>query len=242
MPTYNGSSAITPIQGIFNNYPVRTFKPVNFAGLQGLTGMEAGDVAVIPGNGATFTYYGGWVQATPSRFSSTALRDGAYDTVGGAYRVAGAQAIVGAITYQYTGTAWKGWESAWTVYAPNISTNITLGTGGTAVFAWKFSAGQVKLKWKIRLGTGGSWNSPQFDLPVAAETDYLSYWTEVGMGVVDTTAGFWKVTANIVMPGGLLRLYNLGGTPAAFASITSASPTASAAGLTLSGTAEYTPA
>jgi hypothetical protein len=239
MPIYTGS---TPIQGIFNNYPVRTFKPVNFDALALLTGMEAGDWAIIPGNGAQFEFYGGWVQTSPARFTNTTLRDSAYATAGGAYRVAGAQAVVGAITYQHNGTAWKPYNSEWTTYTPAL-TGITLGTGGSSAFTWKYSSGQVKIKALVTLGTGGTWNLPSATLPVPVESAYVGFFAQLGTGIIGAPGDFAPAIAHYVDATTGMRFYYLvANTPTVKWGLISASaPIAVVAGMTLSITAEYTP-
>jgi hypothetical protein len=242
MPSYSGSTPITPIQGIFGNYPVRTFKPVNFGALALLTGMEPGDSAVIPGNGATFVYYGGWVQTAPARFTSTALRDSAYATAGGAYRVPGAQAIVGAITSQWSGTAWKAYNSEWVTFAPVLTPQIVLGTGGTSFWAWRYSNGLVKIKFCVRLGVNGTWTLPQVQLPVPIELTYIGNWTQIGVGTIGTGSDFAPTVAHFVDAATGVRFYSLQGSPVKFGVISPSSPIQVADGITLSGMIEYTAA
>ena len=73
------------------------------------------------------------------------------------------------IEYRYSGSAWGGWESDWVTYAPTL-TGVTLGTGSTTRYRYKFVAGLVLVDYSIRLGTGGSFTGqPSLTLPVTAE-------------------------------------------------------------------------
>lgn len=72
------------------------------------------------------------------------------------------------ITYWWTGSAWKAWESDWITYAPTI-TGVTLGTGSTTEYRYRYVQGVVEIDYSIRLGTGGAFTAqPTMTLPVTA--------------------------------------------------------------------------
>jgi hypothetical protein len=138
-------------------------------------------------------------------------------------------------------TAWKPWNSEWITYAPTVA-GITLGTGGTAYYAYKYSAGLVKVKWKIVLGTSGTWSVPSFTLPFPVETASTGQFGKLGMGSLTTFSGFWDVTVNYVDASTGVRMYCLTGSPITFSVISATSPVAVSSGTALLGQLEYTPA
>jgi len=78
--------------------------------------------------------------------------------------------IADGLTYKWNGSAWKAWESDWITYTPTIR-NVAVGTGGSAssVWAYKFVAGDVKVKFSLVLGTSGASVSgiPTITVPIA---------------------------------------------------------------------------
>jgi hypothetical protein len=95
------------------------------------------------------------------------------------------------ITYRWNGTTWKGWESDWITFTPTI-TNLVVGTGGSAssVWAYKFVAGDVKVKFSLVLGTSGASVSgiPTITLPVARAALAHAYEGTTGFLVLYDTA------------------------------------------------------
>jgi len=144
------------------------------------------------------------------------------------------------IEYLRTGGAWKAWNSGWITYTPTL-TNITLGAGGTAAFAYQYANGDVKLKWLVTLGTGGTWNSPSFSVPVTMNNGHLALFSKVGWGSLQSFSQFWELLANRVSATEI-RMYVAGGSPLTFTVVSPTVPVAVSAGLNLSGRAEYTPA
>jgi len=144
------------------------------------------------------------------------------------------------IEYMRTGGGWKAWNSGWLAYTPTL-TSITLGTGGTASFAYRYVNGDVHLKWLVVLGSGGTWNAPVFTTPTSMSSAHLTLFSKVGNGAVHSFTQPWDVSAYRVSATEI-RLHLTGGSPSTFVLITSTVPVAVSAGLGLSGRAEYTPA
>jgi len=69
----------------------------------------------------------------------------------------------------YDGTSWRPINaSSWTSYSPTL-VNVTLGTGGTSVFAYSVSGTTVSVRGVITFGTGGALTgSPTFTFPLTA--------------------------------------------------------------------------
>lgn len=66
--------------------------------------------------------------------------------------------------------ALTGIQAAWTSYTPTL-TNITLGTGGTVVAAWRQIGKTIEYRIVISLGTGGAFTgTAQATLPIAPVT------------------------------------------------------------------------
>jgi len=59
--------------------------------------------------------------------------------------------------YRWNGSVWKPWDSDWITYTPTL-TGVAIGTGGSATntAAYRFVAGQVKVRGVITLGSSGS--------------------------------------------------------------------------------------
>lgn len=145
------------------------------------------------------------------------------------------------VEYRRVGGSWKAWSSPWINYTPTLS-GLTLGSGGTAVFAYRYVDGDVQVKWKIILGTGGTWSLPGFTLPTAIEAASSGQFGRLGIGSLTTFSAFWDVTINYVDPTTGVRFYSLGGDPATFRVINASAPVAVSAGTALIGRLEYTPA
>lgn len=67
--------------------------------------------------------------------------------------------------YRWLSGAWKPWESTWFTWTPTLA-GVTLGTGGTAVFEGMWLEGRFEYRWKVTLGTGGTFTGAfSFTLP-----------------------------------------------------------------------------
>lgn len=156
-----------------------------------------------------------------------------------------AHALDTGVTYRWSGTAWVAWESPWKTYSPTL-TNFAVGTGGSAeaTFQYKYSAGDVRVRFKAVLGTAGQsvGTSPAFTLPVTAATPLVNNMAYPGW-VTLTDAG---LAASL----GVARANGLSDTVAAIISlhtgvpstINSTSPYAWGAGDSLVGEFIYRPA
>lgn len=144
------------------------------------------------------------------------------------------------VTYLYTSSAWKAWSSSWTLYTPTAM-GLTVGTGGSAAYNYRFVEGDVEFKTLIRLGTGGTWSLPSHTLPVTPASEVIQF-AKLGTGSLTGPSGFWDVTVNYVDPATGVRMYGLGGTPSTFSVITATSPVAVASGVSIFTRGMYTPA
>lgn len=72
------------------------------------------------------------------------------------------------VVYLYSGSGWVAWESWWITYTPSL-TNISVGTGGSAVSSavYRFEQGRVRVKFRFVLGSSGSsmGTTPKMTLP-----------------------------------------------------------------------------
>lgn len=96
------------------------------------------------------------------------------------------------ITYKYTASAWKAWESDWISYTPTL-TNFTIGTGGVAAntAAYQYTAGNVRMKGSAFLGTAGAsvGSGVSMTIPVNAATLPFSSLLYIGVVTIfDTSA------------------------------------------------------
>lgn len=112
----------------------------------------------------TVTIYGNTTFAHPSLNTPSA----AALTLGSGVLNQKALSAADQITYRWNGSAWRAWESDWITYTPTL-TGITLGTGPTTQFRYKYVNGDVWVDFSIRLGTGGAFTAqPTMTLPVTA--------------------------------------------------------------------------
>jgi len=146
------------------------------------------------------------------------------------------------ITDRWNGSAWKAWDSDWLAYAGSVL-SLVLGTGGTQLVRWKYTAGKVLLEARFSFGTGGTYANPAIPLPVAADPSSTPVWAKLGDGTVSTSGTFWPLGLHFVDNTNGARFYLLSNTsPVGFLSVSGSIPIAPASGVFLFGKLEYTPA
>lgn len=138
-----------------------------------------------------------------------------------------------------SGGVWGGaGVSPWAAYTPAL-TGVTLGTGGTAVFAWRRRGSSVEVSYAITLGTGGTFAAnPTFGLPVAAIALSHPYKTYSGRGSIANAGQSSVVTSDAAADNTsttTFRIYTGGN----YTPITNTSPHTFAAGSVLQGEFTY---
>lgn len=153
------------------------------------------------------------------------------------------------VVYRYNGSTWKAWESDWTTYTPTM-TNFTVGTGGSVknVWAWKYEAGVVRVRFRLVLGSSGSSVAPgssvvSFALPVSMAALDHTFEPLNGSGTITNSAVSDRKAVVFLADDSDVtefRVYSIASPD--FLPITPTSPHTWASGSRLSGEFTYKPA
>lgn len=132
------------------------------------------------------------------------------------------------ITYKYSGSAWKEWESDWISYIPTL-TNITLGSG-TKTGQYQYREGRVFVEGRFTYGAGSAVaTGPTVTHPASLTLDAATHGDPYPLGRADVLnsgiavyPGF--VTANGSTTTALFNAVNTSGTYGIFTAMGAAIP------------------
>jgi hypothetical protein len=127
-------------------------------------------------------------------------------------------------TYKWNGTAWAVFgNSEWKTWSPTL-TALSLGTGYTSQYMYRYSGDMVQVKLKIAIGSGGSVGSnPTFTLPVPATAAISPYQTLSGLGTIYIGSSIYPM-AVLQASTTTARFYAFAGNSSSYLNVTATTP------------------